>query len=95
MRVHNSLGLVAEHFVPLQDIAGRIGTRRGWAQAQGETPLERLRLFIVTRAIRGAVDSAMLEQPGLLDSREFEDELVKLAVLYAANPTQARERDRG
>jgi hypothetical protein len=36
-------------------------------------------LFVVTRAVMGAIRSASLEKSALLGSAEFEDELVRLA----------------
>ena len=41
-------------------------------------------LFVITRAISGVLRSASQEQSPLLDSQEFEDELVKLVRTYFA-----------
>lgn len=41
-------------------------------------------LFVITRAISGVLRSASQEQSPLLDSQEFEDELVKLVRAYFA-----------
>jgi hypothetical protein len=39
-------------------------------------------LFVITRAISGVLRSALQEQSPLLDSQEFEDELVRLVRSY-------------
>ena len=41
--------------------------------------------FVLSRAILGAIRSAVLEEQRFLKSREFEDELVRLATAYLAS----------
>jgi AcrR family transcriptional regulator len=46
------------------------------------------RLFVITRAISGVLRSASQEKSPLLDSAEFEDELVRLVRAYFEAPRQ-------
>jgi AcrR family transcriptional regulator len=45
-------------------------------------PLSEAASFVLTRAIVGAIRSAVLEDRLILDSRDFEDELVRLALRF-------------
>jgi hypothetical protein len=49
--------------------------------AQGR-PLTRVQAFVLSRAIQGAMRAAVLEGADFLESREFEDELVRLGRAY-------------
>jgi hypothetical protein len=51
--------------------------RHGAAPAR---PLPPARLFVLTRAVTGAIRAAVLEESPLLGSPEFEDELVRLVL---------------
>jgi AcrR family transcriptional regulator len=44
--------------------------------------LDEVQTFVLSRAILGAIRSAVLEEHGLLKSRSFEDELVRLTMAY-------------
>jgi AcrR family transcriptional regulator len=45
-------------------------------------PLSDAASFVLTRAIMGAIRSAVLEDRSILDSQDFEDELVRLALRF-------------
>lgn len=45
-------------------------------------PLSPVRVYVLTRAVMGAVRSAMMENAKVLDEPEFEDELARLALGY-------------
>jgi AcrR family transcriptional regulator len=53
----------------------------GLVDAQGR-PLTRIQAFVLSRAIHGAMRAAVLEGVDFLESREFEDELVRLSRAY-------------
>ena len=42
-------------------------------------------IYVVTRALIGAIRAAVMEQSPYLNTREFEDEMVRLISVYAAN----------
>src|SRR4051794_1089230 len=46
-------------------------------------PMSDVAVFVMTRAVMGAVRSAVLEQSPLLRTPEFEDELVRLVCVFA------------
>lgn len=55
----------------------------GLTDARGR-PLTRVQAFVLSRAIHGAMRAAVLEGVDFLESREFEDELVRLSRAYLA-----------
>lgn len=55
----------------------------GLTDAHGR-PLTRVQAFVLSRAIHGAMRAAVLEGVDFLESREFEDELVRLSRAYLA-----------
>ena len=56
--------------------------------------LDEVQTFVLSRALLGAIRSAVLEEQALLKSRSFEDELVRLTMTYlgALNALPARRR---
>ena len=48
-------------------------------------PLTRIQAFVLSRAIHGAMRAAVLEGVDFLESRDFEDELVRLSRAYLAS----------
>ena len=46
------------------------------------------RMFVISRAVTGAIRAAVVEDAPLLDSPEFEDELVQLVRSFFAEPSQ-------
>jgi AcrR family transcriptional regulator len=61
--------------------AGFADAEAGLTDAQGR-PLTRVQAFVLSRAIHGAMRAAVLEGVDFLQSREFEDELVRLGRAY-------------
>ncbi|MEE4210310.1 MAG: helix-turn-helix domain-containing protein [Parvularcula sp.] len=55
----------------------------GMASRSG-TPLDRIQLFVLSRALLGAMRAAVLEDADFLLSQQFEDELVLLSRTYAS-----------
>ena len=53
----------------------------GILDARGQ-PLTRVQAFVLSRAVHGAMRAAVLEGADFLQSREFEDELVRLGRAY-------------
>lgn len=53
----------------------------GITDARGR-PLTRVQAFVLARAVQGALRAAVLEGADFLQSREFEDELVRLSRCY-------------
>lgn len=58
----------------------RISARADGSAAQPKLRAHPAALFVVTRAIMGAIRSASLEKSALLGAAEFEEELVRLAI---------------
>lgn len=51
---------------------------------RSEIKLDRVQLFVLSRALLGAMRAAVMEDADFLLAQEFEDELVRLAWAYAA-----------
>jgi AcrR family transcriptional regulator len=66
----------------VQQIAEMIGARSDRFLPGRTDAVSPTRLFVITRAISGVMRSASQEQSPLLDSTEFEDELVHLVQAY-------------
>ena len=52
--------------------------------SRGAAPLDRIQLFVLSRALLGAMRAAVLEDADFLLSQQFEDELVLLSRTYAS-----------
>jgi AcrR family transcriptional regulator len=52
--------------------------------SRSAAPLDRIQLFVLSRALLGAMRAAVLEDANFLLSQQFEDELVLLARAYAS-----------
>jgi AcrR family transcriptional regulator len=52
--------------------------------SRSAAPLDRIQLFVLSRALLGAMRAAVLEDADFLLSQQFEDELVLLARTYAS-----------
>lgn len=50
-------------------------------------PLTKVQAFVLSRSVQGAMRAAVLEGVDFLQSREFEDELVRLSRAYLGYPT--------
>ncbi|WP_293677498.1 TetR/AcrR family transcriptional regulator [uncultured Phenylobacterium sp.] len=66
----------------------------GITDAQGR-PLTPVQAFVLSRAVHGAMRTAVLEGADFLLSQEFEDELVRLGRAYLGYPTSGRVDGRG
>lgn len=55
-------------------------------------PLTRVQAFVLGRAVQGAMRAAVLEGVDFLESREFEDELVRLGRAYLGYSTSKRDQ---
>lgn len=62
-------------------IAEAVSTRQVGG-IEGYRPLSPSRSFVLTRAVQGAVRSAVLEESPLLEEQEFEDDLVMLVMSF-------------
>jgi AcrR family transcriptional regulator len=78
MAVHAAAGLRSEHMQAVERLSALYARMR--ASAAGHA-VPAARLFVTARAILGAIRSALEERSPLLQSPDFEDELVRLAVL--------------
>lgn len=66
----------------VQRVAQMVGARSDRFLPGRVEPVSPISLFVITRAISGVMRSASQEQSPLLDSQEFEDELVHLVKAY-------------
>ena len=71
-----------------------------FAQAEASTvkrskkPLDRVQLFVLSRALLGAMRAAVLEDSDFLLTQQFEDELVRLARVYTGGQDKVVRRQR-
>ena len=66
----------------VQQVAQMVGAKSDRFLPGRAEPVSPISLFVITRAISGVMRSASQEQSPLLDSQEFEDELVHLVKSY-------------
>jgi len=71
--------------------AGYGSTESAFVDAEGR-PLSRIRAFVLTRAVQGAMRAAVMEGADFLLTREFEDELVGLGRTYLGYPRSSGGR---
>jgi AcrR family transcriptional regulator len=74
-------GLGVEMVAPVNSFIASIGTVIG-RDAERLPPLEREQVFVLSRALLGAIRAAVMEEQPFLQSRRFEDELVRLVMSY-------------
>lgn len=74
-------GLGIEMVAPINSFIANIGTVIG-QDAQRLPPLEREQVFVLSRALLGAIRAAVMEEQPFLQGRRFEDELVRLVMSY-------------
>lgn len=67
---------------PVQDIADLIAARADAVLPKGVRALSPIALFILTRAVDGAVRAATYEDAKFIGSTEFEDELTRMVMGY-------------
>ena len=73
------------HADPAELTTGYGSTEAAFVDAEGR-PLSRIRAFVLTRAVQGAMRAAVMEGADFLLTREFEDELVSLGRTYLGYP---------
>lgn len=76
-------GLSAELSRPVEEIARAVAANLRARPGAGPDELSPERVFVLTRAVLGAVRAAVMEESPLLSSPLFEDELVRLVKSYA------------
>ena len=67
---------------PVYEIADLVLRHQDRVLPEGVAPLSSIGLFIITRAIDGIIRTATYEAVPFLESREFEDELLRLVRGY-------------
>ena len=66
----------------IETVAGLIAAAAARNPPPGARPLSPTSIYVLTRAVAGAIRGAMIENSRVLDDSIFEDELVRLAVAY-------------
>ena len=74
-------GLGIEMVAPINSFIASISTVIG-PDSERLPPLEREQVFVLSRALLGAIRAAVMEEQPFLQSRAFEDELVRLVMSY-------------
>jgi AcrR family transcriptional regulator len=67
---------------PVADFLAETRAHRSEYRADAFPDLSREQLFVLSRALMGAIRAAVLEEQPFLKSQAFEDELVRLALAY-------------
>jgi AcrR family transcriptional regulator len=80
----SAIATLLAHADPAELAAGHAPVQATLRDAQGR-PLTPVQAFVVTRAVHGAMRAAVMEGADFLQSREFEDELVRLGRAYLAD----------
>jgi AcrR family transcriptional regulator len=80
---------VFAHTDPADLIDGYAPVESAFVDADGR-PLSRVRAFVLSRAVQGAMRAAVLEGADFLLTPEFEDELVRLGRAYLGYSTSKR-----
>jgi hypothetical protein len=70
----------------------QVGARVGHGPQPVFARLDDVQIFVLSRALMGAVRAAVLEEQPLLRSRGFEDEVVRLVMAYLGAITEATPR---
>jgi AcrR family transcriptional regulator len=82
MPVHIAQGLGDEHAAPVRQVAGLLAGRLDRLGTEGASRLTEADLFVLTRAVIGAVRAAFEERQPLLDEQALEHALVRLIEGY-------------
>ena len=80
-------GLAIEMMDPIMAFISAARTRRA-APAAADRALSPEQMFVLSRALMGAIRPAVLEEQPFLRSRAFEDEIVRLVVAYLSAITE-------
>jgi AcrR family transcriptional regulator len=75
-------GLAFEMVAPINSFIANISAAIGQDAEARLPPLERQQVFVLSRALLGAIRAAVMEEQPFLRSRGFEDELVRLVMSY-------------
>lgn len=75
-------GVAMELMTPITGFIAELGARVGSTPYAVFARLEHEQLFVLTRAVLGAIRAAVLEEQPFLKSRSFEDEIVRLVMAY-------------
>jgi AcrR family transcriptional regulator len=78
MTSHREHGFWLEHEEPVRAVAAALATEEGF------TLWSRAAIFVLTRAVVGAVRAAACEDPRLLDDPDFEEQVVRLVLGFVA-----------
>jgi AcrR family transcriptional regulator len=87
-------GLGVELMAPVASFIAAAGAKVGSGPQAILPVLSREQLFVMSRAMLGAIRAAVLEEQPFLRSRAFEDEIVRLVVAYLGAITAAADPDR-
>jgi AcrR family transcriptional regulator len=85
----------SELMAPLLAFIATAGARVGQWAAPAFAALSPEQVFVLSRAMMGAVRAAVLEDQPFLRSRAFEDEIVRLVLAYLSAVTDEARRDPG
>ena len=79
-----SLGRAAELMAPVLAFIGRQAAEGGAGTLPADVAPTPLQIFVLSRAIMGVIQAAVLEGQPFFKSRAFEDELVRLILSYVS-----------
>lgn len=83
-------GLSDELTRPIENVVQTILAQQSQSQREHFKELTPIGLYVMTRAVIGAIRSAVMEQSAHLGTSEFEDELVKLFLYYVRPGSDTR-----
>ena len=84
-------GIGIELMAPVAAFIARSGEQVGRGPKPALASLSREQMFVLSRAVMGAIRAAVLEEQPFLRSRSFEDEVVRLIVAYLGAVTTAAD----
>lgn len=84
-----AIAVLLAHADPAELAAGYAPVEGSVCDTAGR-PLSPIQAFVVTRAVHGAMRAAVMEGAEFLQSRAFEDELVRLGRAYLADVAERR-----
>ncbi len=87
-------GTATGFMAPIAAFIAAEGARVGEAPHPVFARLSREQIFVLSRAMMGAIRSAVLEEQPFFTSRAFEDELVRLVMSYLESVTRSAAAER-
>jgi AcrR family transcriptional regulator len=84
-----AIAALLAHAEPAELAAGHAPVEAAACDTAGQ-PLTPMQAFVLTRGVHGAMRAAVVEGAEFLQSREFEDELVRLGRAYLADVARRR-----